>query len=85
MNKEQYRELTMYSQYQIPRKLFYLAERFPHVTFVNAIKLYELAVEEIRIIYNIENSVTDLPFGQGLELARDKWLEKMGEAENTSK
>lgn len=70
-------------QFELPKKLYYYAERFPNVTFNQALKLYELAVKEVIITFNAKHLFdTPLSFGKGLFYAKKEWLRKM---ENTEK
>lgn len=79
MNEENY--FTKH-QYELPRKLFVYAENFPNVSFVRALKLYSLSVEEIILVTNEDNLFSgSLSCGRGLILARNLWLEKMKKAE----
>ena len=69
-------------QYELPRRLYAYAKYYPNVSFIQALKLYELSVEEIIVIFNANHLFdTPLSFGRGLVYARDKWLQKMQEAE----
>ena len=69
-------------QYELPRRLYSYAKYYPNVSFSQALKLYELAVEEIIVIFNAKHLFdTPLSFGRGLAYARDKWLQKMQQAE----
>ena len=75
-------ELLIENQYKLPTKLYYYAERYPHVSFIQALCLYELTVKEIIILFNAKHLYDGpLSFGKGTFLARKKWLEKMEEAE----
>lgn len=71
-------------QYELPRKLthMYYAEQFPHVSFLQAVQLYQLAVEETLIMSNKKDLFSgELGFGRGLMIAQNKWLNKMQETE----
>ena len=69
-------------QYELPRKLQCYAKYYPNVSFNQALKLYELAVEEIIVIFNAKHLFdTPLSYGRGLAYAKDKWLQKMQQAE----
>ena len=69
-------------QYELPRRLQYYAKYYPNVSFNQTLKLYELAVEEIIVIFNAKHLFdTPLSFGRGLVYAKDKWLQKMQQAE----
>ena len=48
---------------EIPRRLLSLAWRAPTVTWLEAIKLYQLTVEEAKIFFNVEH-IIDAPFGR---------------------
>lgn len=72
-------------QYELPRKLYTYAKYYPNVSFIQALKLYELSVKEIIVIFNANHLFdTPLSFGRGLVYARDKWLQKMQEAEEVA-
>ena len=69
-------------QYELPRRLHSYAKYYPNVSFNQALKLYKLAVEETIIIFNVKHLFdTPLSFGRGLIYAKDKWLQKMRQAE----
>ena len=65
-------------QYELPRKLYYFAYRFPYVTFYQALELYEISVREVLTLYRAKNLYDNpLSFGRGLVLAQKFWLKKM--------
>ncbi len=69
-------------QYELPRRLHVYAKYYPNVSFNQALKLYELAVEETIVIFNAKHLFdAPLSFGRGLVYAKDKWLQKMQQAE----
>ena len=71
-------EYCICHQYELPRRLYAFAKNFPHVTFYQALRLYELSVEEVITTYNVENLYEGpLSFGRGLVLAKNEWLKKM--------
>ena len=71
-------EYCIRHQYELPRRLYAFAKCFRHVTFYQALRLYELSVEEVITTYNVENLYDDpLSFGRGLVLAKNEWLKKM--------
>ena len=77
MNESTY-EYCVVHQYELPRRLYSFAKRFRHVTFYQALRLYELSVEEVITTYNVENLYDGpLGFGRGLVLAKNEWLKKM--------
>ena len=79
------RSLLIDHQFELPRRLTFLAYRFPHVEFYKALALYELAVEETLLLFNAENLYDEpLSFGRGLVQARNLWLAKMERAEKIS-
>ena len=52
------------------------------MTFYQALRLYELSVEEVITTYNVENLYDGpLSFGRGLVLAKNEWLKKMERTE----
>lgn len=76
------REFLIEHQFELPHRLIFLAYRFPHVEFYKALALYELAVEEVLLLFNAENLYDEpLSFGSGIVKARNLWLEKMEKAE----
>lgn len=75
-------DLLVKHQYQLPKTLYAYAEYFPHVSFVQTLQLYQIAVEETLIMYREKNLFEgSLSFGRGLMYARNLWLEKMKTAE----
>ena len=71
-------EYCICHQYELPRRLYAFAKNFCHVTFYQALRLYELSVEEVITTYNAENLYDGpLGFGRGLVLAKNEWLKKM--------
>ena len=71
-------EYCIAHQYELPRRLYSFAKYFRHVTFYQALRLYELSVEEVITTYNAENLYDGpLGFGRGLVLAKNEWLKKM--------
>lgn len=80
------REFFIEHQYELPKKLYHHARKFPNVTFIQALKLYSLAVEEILTLYNAKHLYdTPLSFGRGLFVAECEWLKKMIMAEEIQK
>ena len=79
------KEWCIEHQYELPRRLYVYAKYYPNVSFIQALKLYELSVEETIVIFNANHLFdTPLSFGRGLVYARDKWLQKMQEAEEVA-
>ena len=75
-------EYCICHQYELPRRLYSFAKYFRHVTFYQALRFYELSVEEVITTYNVENLYDGpLGFGRGLVLAKNEWLKKMGKIE----
>ena len=73
------------NQYELPGRLHLYAKYYPNVSFNQALKLYELAVEETIVIFNAKHLFdTPLSYGRGLVYAKDKWLQKMQQAEETA-
>ena len=69
-------------QYELPRRLQYYAKYYPNVSFSQALELYSLSVREVIVLFQAKHLFdTPLSFGRGLIYARDKWLEKMSQAE----
>ena len=81
MNESTY-EYCIAHQYELPRRLYSFAKCFRHVTFYQALRLYELSVEEVITTYDAENLYDgSLGFGRGLVLAKNEWLKKMEKIE----
>ena len=77
---KQYRKYMLTHQFDIPRKIDYIARGYGDVLTYNQItNLYKASVNDVLNIHNIE-CVIDLPFGQGLREAQLRWEEKLGEA-----
>ena len=69
-------------QYELPRRLQYYAKYYPNVSFSQAIELYSLSVQEVIVVSKAKHLFdTPLGFGRGLVYARNKWFEKMSQAE----
>ena len=69
-------------QYELPRSLQHYAQYYPKVLFSQALELYSLSVREVIVLFKAKHLFdTPLSFGRGLAYARDKWLEKMEQAE----
>lgn len=78
-------DICIQRQYELPRRLYAYAKYFPNVSFYQALKLYELAVEETIVIFNAKHLFDEsLSFGRGLTYARNKWCQKMTLAEETA-
>ena len=65
-------------QYELPRRLQYYAKYYPNVSFSQALELYSLSVQEIIVLFKVKH-LFDAPLG--LVYAKDKWLQKMRQAE----
>lgn len=76
MMNEVYREWAIEHEYRIPSQMNYLAAKCPHVTWDEAQKLYQLAVEQTKIVLNVEH-IIDAPFGRGLVTVRNIFSESM--------
>ena len=69
-------------QYELPRKLQYYAKNYPNVSFYQALELYSLSVQEVLVLFKAKHLFdTPLGYGRGLVSARNKWFEKMSQAE----
>lgn len=74
INNEAYREWAIEHEYEIPRQVNHLATKCPHVTWEEAQKLYQLAVEKAKIILKVEY-ICDATFGRGLAMVKDIFTE----------
>ena len=69
-------------QYELPRGLQYYAKYYPNVSFSQGLELYSLSVQEVIVLFKAKHLFdTPLGFGRGLVYARDKWIQKMRQAE----
>lgn len=71
-------------QYKLPRGLQSYAKYYPNVSFSKTLELYSLSVQEVISLFKAKHlfdASVDLDFGRGLIYARNKWLEKMSQAE----
>lgn len=69
-------------QYELPRRLQYYAKYYPNVSFSQALELYSLSVREVIVLFQAQHLFdTPLSFGRGLAYAKNKWCEKMSQAE----
>lgn len=73
---ENLKEWIIGHEYEIPRKLFHLAWKVPHVTWLEATKLYQLSVEETKIYFNVKH-ICDIPWGKGLYMAKQSFENKL--------
>jgi hypothetical protein len=76
MTNEAYREWAIEHEYEISRRVFHLASKCPRVTWNEAQKLYQLAVEEAKIILRVEH-ICDATFGRGIALVSDIFAESI--------
>lgn len=69
-------------QYELPRRLQCYAKYYPNVSFSQALELYSLSVQEVIILFKAKHLFdAPLSFGRGLVYARNRWFEKMSQAE----
>lgn len=76
INNAAYREWSIEHEYEISRSCLHLAVRCPHVTWNEAQKLYQLAIEKAKIILKVKH-IIDAPFGRGLVTVRNIFTEDM--------
>ena len=74
INNEAYREWAIEHEYEIPHQVNYLAAKCPHVTWEEAQKLYQLAVEKAKIFLKVPH-ICDATFGRGLVTVRNIFAE----------
>lgn len=79
-DKSKMYEVAIEKQYVLPSRLNDLAAKYPIITWVDAQKLYRLAVEEIILMYGEENILSgNLSFGRGYQYAARLFEEKLKE------
>ena len=64
------------NEYYIPCRLQYLAFKCPLVTWEEAMKLYQLSVEEVKIFLDVKY-ICDAPFGIGFSSVKDNFTKKI--------
>lgn len=74
INNEAYRERAIEHEYEISRQVNYLAAKCPHVTWEEAQKLYQLAVEKTKIFLKVPH-ICDATFGRGFMTVRNIFAE----------
>ena len=81
MNKTMYDYLVEY-QHRLPSNLYPLAIRYNKVTWEQAIRLYEIAVETVLTISGEKNLYSGkFSFGRGLVAARQEFIDLLDKAQ----
>ena len=81
INNEAYRKLVIEHEYKIPHQLSYLAAKCPHVSWEEAQKLYQLAVEKVKIFLKVPH-ICDATFGRGFSMVRKIFTEEITSLEH---
>ena len=81
INNEAYREWAIEHEYEIPRQVNYLATKCPHVSWEEAQKLYQLAVEKTKIFLKVQH-ICDATFGRGISMVRKIFTEDITSLEH---
>lgn len=69
-------------QYELPRRLQCYAKYYPNVSFSQGLELYSLSVQEVIVLFKAKHLFdTPLSFGRGLVYAKNRWIQKMRQAE----
>lgn len=76
MSNEEYRAWMIEHEYEISRQVNYIARQCPRVTWDEAQKLWQLAVEKTKIFLKVEH-ICDATFGRGLMMVKDTFVESM--------
>ena len=77
-DKTEISEIAIEKQYELPSRLNKLAEKYSIITWVEAQKLYRLAVEEVLLMYGEKNIISgNLSFGRGYVYAAKLFEEKL--------
>ena len=69
MNDNEYRNYILTTQFSIPRKLNYLADKYHMITWKRAQELYEESVEELLKEFEVECILDIVSFGKGFIMA----------------
>lgn len=81
MNKTMYDYLVEY-QYKLPSRLYPYATRYNKISWEQAIRLYEIAVETVLIISGEKDLYSGkLTYGRGLVAAKQEFLSLMDKAQ----
>ena len=70
------RNALIINEYRIPRGAEIFASKYATVTWEEALKLYQLSVDEAKVYLAVEH-ICDAPFGKGFALARDMFIKKL--------
>ena len=81
INNEAYREWAIEHEYEISRQVNYLATKCPHVSWEEAQKLYQLAVEKAKIFLKVPH-ICDATFGRGLFMVKKIFTEDITSLEH---
>ena len=76
MTNEGYRAWAIEHEYEISRQVNYIARQCPRVTWDEAQKLWQLAVEKTKIFLKVEH-ICDATFGRGLMMVKNTFIENM--------
>lgn len=74
INNEAYREWAIEHEYEISRQVNHLATKCPHVSWEEAQKLYQLAVEKAKIFLKVSH-ICDATFGRGFSMVKKIFTE----------
>ena len=74
MSNEEYRAWAIEHEYEISHRLDYLASKCPHVSWNEAQKLWQLAVEKAKIFLSVEY-ICDASWGRGIAMVKDIFTE----------
>ena len=69
MSDEEYRNHVLEAQFSIPRKLNYLADKYPTITWSEAKELYKTSVEELLKEFDVECILDIGGYGKGFVMA----------------
>ena len=69
MTNEECRNYTLEAQFSIPRKLNYLADKYPTITWSEAKELYKTSVEELLKEFEVECILDIGGYGKGFVMA----------------
>ena len=81
VNNKAYREWAIEHEYEISHQVNYLAAKCPHVSWGEAQKLYQLAVEKAKIFLKVPH-ICDATFGRGISMVREIFTEDITSLEH---
>ena len=70
------RNILIINEYRIPRSAEIFASKYTTITWEEALKLYQLSVDEAKVYLAVEH-ICDAPYGKGFALVKDMFIKKL--------